>query len=229
MHSWKVLAILAGSLLASNSILADEPIKFVSHGTYELPLVAFAPPGIGQVGELITCEDESVPPFQFLLRSNVIFDSFEGVCDDLGSTPCAGRLVAIRETCTGRADGNETGESGLIDAPYFKGGGIRICWDESATGQCTSEYEVATGETLVGQNQALMGASTGRTISVSKIFKGAAFPVDGSEVKIKELTVISHRTFEIGSGPAGDPNNCIVRFNRTRSACGNATIAFEHD
>ena len=225
MRNWKVLTILAGSLLASGSILADE-LKFMSHNTYELPLVGFAAPGSGQVGELVTCEDQAAPPFQFLLRTNLIFDRFEGVCDDLSSTPCAGRLVAVREVCTGRADGNE---AGLIEAVYFAGSQLRICWDESATGQCTSEYEVATGETLGGQNQVLMGASTGRSIRIDEIFKGAAFLVDGNAVKIKEGTLTSHQTFEIGSGPAGDPNNCIIRLNRTRSACGSATTAFEQD
>jgi hypothetical protein len=198
---WKVLSILAVSLLGGKNVLADEVIQSVSHGTYELPLLAFAPPGSGQLGELVTCEDVAVPPFQLLLRISLTFDRFEGVCDDLGTTPCSGRLTAMQESCTLTGDGN-TGQSGRIDAPYVKGLEMRICWDESAAGNCTSEYEVATGEGLGGQNQQLVGAPTAQGISVTETFKGSEFVVDGKEVKIRKATSINHRLFEV-SGAVG--------------------------
>ena len=185
----KALTILTVSLFASEGVLADEVIRSVSHGTFELPLLLVTPAGERQIGELVTCE----PPTPLLLRFSTTFDRYERVCDDLGSTPCDGRLVGTTEFCVGTADESQ---SGLIRGAYGNSSRTRICWDPSATGQCSVEYEVATGEAVGSQIQELVDAPSARSIGVARVVSSKPFRVDGRTVKISQATSKFDNLFE---------------------------------
>ncbi|MEJ2088769.1 MAG: hypothetical protein P8Y69_09930 [Gammaproteobacteria bacterium] len=220
--NWKLIVGLAW-LLATPNLWAEDAIRSISHGTYELPLVGTAPPGFAQVGELVACSDvEPGQPPQWLLRASIVFDRFDGVCDDLGEVPCEGRLVGIQESCTADGDGN-VGAAGLIDAPYDRGARSRVCWDPSGLGQCTAEFEVAAGEGLGSQLTRLLDAPSGRTIGVSVVTGTRSFRVGTRSVRIRSSTARIDTLFEAST----PESNCVLPlpFRPRESACGLATIA----
>jgi len=223
-HHIRFVAVLAIALFASKAVLAEDAIQSFSHGSFELPLLPFPPSEGEQIGELVTCPGFNLMNFaasQHLLRVTSVYDRYEGVCDDLGPVPCAGRLLTIQESCTANDD-NEIVAS--IGAGYAKGARTRICWDPSGAGQCTAEYEVATGEGLGSQIQRLVGAPTAQGRSLVKTFGGPPFRVDGQRVRIAPSVAIGNSLFENFEGA-----DCILPppyFRRPEGACGIATAAF---
>jgi len=223
-HHMKLLAILAIAVFASKAVLAEDVIHSFSHGSFELPLLPFPPSEGEQIGELVTCPGFNLmnpAASQHLLRVTSIYDRYEGVCDDLGPVPCAGRLLTIQESCTGNDD---TKMVASIAVGYAKGAKTRICWDPSGAGQCTAEYEVATGESVGSQIQRSVGAPTAQGRNLVKTFTGSPFRVDGQRVRIASSVVVGNSLIENAEGA-----NCILPppyFRRPEGACGIASAAF---
>jgi len=81
------------------------------------------------VGDLVTCAEGDI---RISAVAKITF--LEGICEDGGSLPCAGRLYALDELCSNPLNDVQ------VDIPllsFTQRGKFRICFDNSGTTNCT--------------------------------------------------------------------------------------------
>ncbi len=126
-------------------------------------------------GDLVTCQATEI-----LISVKLTYLFLEGVCDDgSGATHCAGRVTALDEECLN--PGTDLKLIGLIVSQTPRGQ-FRICFDNSAQSDCSSDtppYEAIIGK---GPSRAQV-----------RLFTGALTPAQGNV----ELDVTSAKTFRI--------------------------------
>ncbi len=203
-----IFAVMVFALYAvgmpSGLLAKDLKIATKSSGTYG-PAIApgFGCPGTGCVGDIQTCAvDEALSPVQ------QTFYFIRKICDDRpgSSLPlCAGRYTGYIEECSRAAD--EHIDDTVISREA--NGAFRICFDDSATGDCTgalpagtviAEGTTQTHSTHVSGTELLQGVSqldtTGKKIKFLD-------PVDDKKKSWKKSVgkrFVIHTTAQINGG-----------------------------
>ena len=205
MKNRSALGILVVSLsIASSSAFADD-IQSLSHGTFRLLPV-------NTPGEVVSCELEAPP---IVARISVVYKYFEGVCDDRGEVPCAGRLRAVNEWCVG--DSTTYGDAGAYTTTYGGPQAVRICFNETDD-SCSEFAEVSTAEvTRRHVTFALPGEAALHAHQAISIDGGRPFFIDGRMVRIRPTDAIDYLTWEA----TATEDSCLV----SEAGCGLVSTA----
>ncbi len=152
-------------------------------------------------GNLVTC----VSP-EGIAISKTTFYFLDNICDDAGSSglpACAGRYTALIEEC---ADGTTPGPDIKIDggfASVLSRGQLRVCFDDSAGGDCTgAPAGIVIGEgTTLTQTRFLPGGTTPVSATTENTETSSTTFFDSADGRTKKLAgafspTISHVTAE---------------------------------
>ncbi len=129
------------------TILAGSNLRgVVSHasGTYRVMLpesLGGTCPESGCVGDLLTC-----PAGEACVIVTGVYSFLEGICDDGGPNPCAGRLTILQEDCNdprfppslGGPGGRDIKLDGAILSIGSRGESI-VCFDDTATPEAPAD------------------------------------------------------------------------------------------
>lgn len=103
-------------------------------------------PSTGCQGDLVTCSANEA-----FFAARLTFSLLQGICDDSGTTPCAGRATALEEGCfnlTPPPAGTDRKLNGAVFSLNARGRG-RYCFDEGGQADCTG---TAPGGTVIGED-----------------------------------------------------------------------------
>lgn len=211
--------LLASFLLVSAvTSLADDERRSdgLSHwvGAFEF--------GFTLEGELQDCN--APPPGgvpRLVIRST--YAKLAGVCDDQSERPCAGRITRLFERCIADDVNYPLAGGGLTNYIRAK---IRICFDESAQGNCDDVDEVASGVALAfipndffnnlsDDDPATFDAaniSTNRDI----IRKSKPFRLDGKRVRVPRGESIGDTQARFNNACLFEANACPIASTRLR-------------
>lgn len=211
----KLLYALTGMLMLTSAgpLLAEwpqGPQGIVAHtiGTHTTDLTCA---GTGCRGDLVTC-----PVGQGLVTAKITYLFMEGICDDLGPTPCNGRMRGLLENCLDPRRGLNV--RGAILSITMQGK-FRFCFDDTAASDCTGTPPAAA---VVGegfnrmQGRALIGVRAPIQASDELTLTDAQeFIIDGKVVRVRPTLTLYSATLE------GDftANRC------RRTTCGFAGTA----
>ncbi|MDJ0911874.1 MAG: hypothetical protein QNI99_22010 [Woeseiaceae bacterium] len=173
----------------------------MSHGEYSL-LIDPATGAPVLETDLITCTPNPV----FQVRGT--FDYFAGICDDLAGPECGDNLIYVSEFCFGPTEGQLVGR---IRSDFGRRP-VRICYDPTFTGQCTTENQVAIGF-VTSQNQGFIpdGLETSpvvgpaREIGVRTITWSRRFWFNGEFERIPRIGSQVNVLFDL---PGIEPGGC---------------------
>ena len=191
-------------------------------------------------GELVDCAGDPppfLPPGVEISAVRSVYTKLEGVCDDKGPRPCAGRLTRLTENCFSDSsfydiipDDPETPENERVSVEYGKRM-IRICFDESASGHCDEVDEVARGVTLF-QLQGVPAAAffdndpdpmnldiSGTVLEQQRITHSKRFRLDGKRVRVKRGTESGYAVYR-ANGACAAANACPVAGSTLRGRRG---------
>lgn len=148
-------------------------------------------PATGCVGDLVTCG-----PGEGIVISTFTFSLLEGVCDDAGATPCAGKTTGLSEGCfdlTPPPTGRDIKVAGTV-LSITTHGKDRFCFDAAALSDCSGSPPSATviseGPTVIQlrQTPAFTGPYQGTT--EHRLEETNEFTQNGRSKRLRKGTVV---------------------------------------
>ena len=169
-------------------------------------------PESGCAGDLVTCAADE----EIVIVTGT--DNFvEGVCDDAGPTPCAGRVGFLEEDCFDARfppplgpGGRDIKLDGLILSARFRGEVI-TCFDDTATPDAPADCTAPTATiilegTTLGQNQAWLGGVAPRQNTAElTTTRTRKFTIDGNQRRLPEDRIY---TANVTLQPDPTSDNC---------------------
>jgi len=183
----KLLCALTGMLMLTSAVplLAEGPQGIVAH-TIGTHMTDFTCAVTGCRGDLVTC-----PVGHGLVTAKITYLFMEGICDDLGPTPCNGRMRGVLENCLDPRRGLNV-RGGILSITMQ--GKFRFCFDDTAASDCTgtppAAAVVAEGVNRM-QGRALIGVRSPIVASDELILTDAQdFTIDGRQARVRPTLTI---------------------------------------
>lgn len=175
-------------------------------------------PNTGCQGDLVTCG-----PGEALVVAKFAYSMLEGICDDDGPTPCAGKATGINEGCfdlTSPPAGKDIKVSGTILSVTVHGK-ERYCFDENALSDCTgaSPNAAVMGEAAaVYQSRQMLSAPGPSQATIEHTLEDTnEFTLNGQKTRLKiGKVLISQFTAEPNSGTNCGGAGCGFAGNSVR-------------
>jgi hypothetical protein len=167
------------------------------HGTTVLNEGCFA---AGCTGDLVTCQAGEV-----MAISKSILSHLERVCDDSGTTPCAGKITGVAESCY--VPGADTQLAGTMLSTTVRRGQFRTCFDNTAQADCTgaaaSSLVISSGIFQTHIRQSLFDGPLGQSTNEFRATDTRPFQFGGRMTRLHRGMFLLHVTFQ--PNPIGDP------------------------
>lgn len=175
-------------------------------------------PNTGCQGDLVSCG-----PGEAFVIAKFTYSLLEGICDDDGLTPCAGKATGVNEGCfdlTPPPAGKDIKIRGTILSVIVHGR-ERYCFDENALSDCTGaapNAEVIGEASAVYQSRQMLSSTGPSQVTIEHTLEDSnKFALNGKKMSLKIGTVlVSQFTAEPNSGTNCGGSGCGFAGNTVR-------------